>query len=125
MRLNSSKIHSFHSQVTEEDDLVVIGLEDGSLNVFLLHLAPKTFEKRLTLIQVERPHECKIQHISTSREAEPGGGRRAAPILVTSADDCRLFIFKLIRGAKLTKLDPVGFHQLEFVPERISVKGVR
>ncbi|XP_050719269.1 uncharacterized protein LOC126999979 isoform X2 [Eriocheir sinensis] len=115
-------------QVTGEDDLVVIGLEDGSLNVFLLHLAPKTFEKRLTLIQVERPHECKIQHISTSREAEPGGGgraggQRAAPILVTSADDCRLFIFKLIRGAKLTKLDPVGFHQLKFVPERISVKG--
>lgn len=108
---------------------MVIGLEDGSLNVFLLHLTPKTLEKRLTLIQVERPHECKIQHISISKEAEPGargkGGKKMVPILVTSADDCRLFIFKLIRGAKLTKLEPVGFHQLKFVPKRISVKKVR
>lgn len=108
---------------------MVIGLEDGSLNVFLLHLTPKTLEKRLTLIQVERPHECKIQNISTSRETEPQarakGEQKEAPILVTSADDCRLFIFRLIRGAKLTKLDPVGFHQLKFVPERIIVKKVR
>ena len=107
---------------------MVIGLEDGSVNVFLLHLAPKTFEKRLTLIQVERPHECKIQHISTTKETEPrgrGGGGGIPPILVTSADDCRLFIFRLTRGAKLTKLEPVGFHQLACVPERISVKGVR
>lgn len=115
--------------MTREDDLVVIGLEDGSVNVFLLHLAPKTFEKRLTLIQVERPHECKIRHISTTKEAEPRGGRGKGggtpPILVTSADDCRLFIFRLTRGAKLTKLEPVGFHQLKCVPERISIKGVR
>ncbi|XP_063859838.1 uncharacterized protein LOC135100657 isoform X2 [Scylla paramamosain] len=112
-------------QVTRDDDLVVIGLEDGSVNVFLLHLAPKTFEKRLTLIQVERPHECRIQHISTTKETEPRGkgGEGTPPILVTSADDCRLFLFRLTRGAKLTKLEPIGFHQLKCVPQRITVQG--
>lgn len=106
---------------------MVIGLENGSVNVFLLHLAPKTFEKRLTLIQVERPHECKIRHISTTKETEPRGkgGEGIPPILVTSADDCRLFLFKLTRGAKLTKLEPIGFHQMKCVPQRITVQGVR
>nr|XP_053640128.1 uncharacterized protein LOC128694174 [Cherax quadricarinatus] len=109
-------------QVTGEDDLVVVGLEDGSVNMFVLHIAPRTREKHLTLVQVERPHESAILHISTSKKAKPGEGG-ITPLLVTAGEDRRVFIFRLIRVGKITKLDPIGFHQLDSVPERIDVKG--
>lgn len=82
---------------------------------------------------MERPHESAVVHISTSRknQQEDGAtkktraeGRGTAPILVTSGTDRRLFIFRLIRVAKTTKLEPIGFILLDSVPERIEVKSV-
>lgn len=110
-------------QVTGEDDLVVVGLEDGSVNLFLLHIAAKTMRQQLTLVQAERPHEAAVLYISASKKTEPQDGG-VTPVLVTAGHDRRIFIFRLIRVGKITKLDPVGFHQLDSVPERIEVKGV-
>ncbi|KAG7171595.1 hypothetical protein Hamer_G014732 [Homarus americanus] len=109
-------------QVTGEEDIVVVGQEDGSLNMFVLHVVPKTGKEQLTLVQVERPHETPILHINTSKKTKPNGG--ATSFLVTVGEDRRIFIFRLIRVAKLTKLDPVGYYQLESVPTRIEVQGI-
>ncbi|XP_071532604.1 uncharacterized protein [Panulirus ornatus] len=109
-------------QVTGEDDLVVVGLEDGSVNLFLLHIPAKSTRQQLTLVQVERPHEAAVRHISVSKKTDPKV-KGATPVLVTAGEDRRMFIFRLIRVGKITKLDPVGFHQLDSLPERIEVKG--
>lgn len=119
-------------QISGEDDLLVLGLSDGALNVFLLHTSPKDPREKLSLVQVERPHESPVALIATKLkktgaiEKENGKGESAgeAPLLVTAGEDSRLFIFRLVRVGKVTKLEPVGYYQLLDIPERIKIKSV-
>ncbi|KAK7078220.1 hypothetical protein SK128_023521 [Halocaridina rubra] len=109
-------------QVTEEDNLLVVGLEDGSINLYLLHITPKLSNTQLTLVQMERPHELPVVFISASSTQQKESSNHL-PVVVTASEDCRIFIFCLVKAGKVTKLEPVGFHQLEAVAERVEVKG--
>lgn len=119
-------------QISGEDDLLVLGLSDGAINVFLLHSSPKDPREKLSLVQVERPHESPVALIATrlkktaAIEKENGKDENAgeAPLLVTAGEDSRLFIFRLVRVGKVTKLEPVGYYQLLDIPERIKIKSV-
>ncbi|XP_047474425.1 uncharacterized protein LOC125028883 isoform X2 [Penaeus chinensis] len=118
-------------QISGEDDLLVLGLSDGALNVFLLHTSPKDPREKLSLVQVERPHESPVALIATKLkktgtiDKENGKDENAgeAPLLVTAGEDSRLFIFRLVRVGKVTKLEPVGYYQLLDIPERIKIKS--
>ncbi|ROT79486.1 putative WD repeat-containing protein 52 [Penaeus vannamei] len=118
-------------QISGEDDLLVLGLSDGAINVFLLHSSPKDPREKLSLVQVERPHESPVALIATrlkktaAIEKENGKDENAgeAPLLVTAGEDSRLFIFRLVRVGKVTKLEPVGYYQLLDIPERIKIKS--
>ncbi|XP_042879884.1 uncharacterized protein LOC122258162 [Penaeus japonicus] len=118
-------------QISGEDDLLVLGLSDGALNVFLLHTSPKDPREKLSLVQVERPHESPVAIIATTlkktgadeKENERGGSSGGTPLLVTAGEDSRLFLFRLVRAGKVTKLEAIGYYQLLDIPERIKIKS--
>lgn len=119
-------------KISGEDDLLVLGLSDGALNVFLLHTSPKDPREKLSLVQVERPHESPVAIIATTlkktgadeKENERGGSSGGTPLLVTAGEDSRLFLFRLVRAGKVTKLEAIGYYQLLDIPERIKIKSV-
>ncbi|XP_064087309.1 uncharacterized protein LOC135201958 [Macrobrachium nipponense] len=108
-------------QVAEDDNLLVVGLEDGSVILYLLHASLKTSNTQLTLVQTERPHESPVVYVTASQRYEPENSGRMS-LVITASEDCRIFIFHLTRAGKTTKLEPFGFHQLGAVPDRVEIK---
>lgn len=113
--------------------MVLVGTEEGTLWLYYLHdsspvglsrtggVGPRSHSTpSLTLLQVEKPHESSLTLISSSGNL---AGKKTAKIATVGAD-FKVFVFALVLVKRLTRLEPLGFYEVDFLPKRLTLTEV-